>query len=121
MQIAKPFKDLIEDNLRFKVVDTCFLVKIDPSVEVFFIVSHHDVQVLLSFFIGNVTPQDLYDKIISEHLYYLDLTVFVSRVLDNSFDCYCLPGFSVSAAKDLSKSALTDKLGYLYIIIAEIG
>lgn len=112
---------MIEDYLRLEVINSSFLVKVDPCVKIFFVISHHDVQVLLPFFIGNITSQYLYDKIIFEHLDYLYLAIFVSGVLYYSFYCNDLSCFSISASEDLSKSALTDELDYLDIVITEIG
>lgn len=120
MQVAEPLEYLIEYYLSLKVIDSCLFIKIDPSVKIFLVVSHDDVQALLSILIGHVTAKNLYYKIIFKHLYYLYLAVFVSRVLDDSFYSNDLSCFSVPPTKDLTESTLTYKLNHLDIIITEL-
>jgi len=69
---------LVEYGFGLQFVDARLFVEVDPVEEIFFVIGHHYIQVLLCALVSGETAQHLHHEVIFDHVYDLKLTIAVA-------------------------------------------
>ena len=112
---------LIADKLDIKSWETLSTILFDKWVKITIIVCHCYVQELTTLFKSCESTYHFHQEISFQHVYDLNLSVFIFRVLKYFLDCNYFSCFFNLTLINLTKSALTDDLKQINIIWVEHG
>lgn len=110
MNIEESSEDLIAYDLnvhRCKSFSACLPYE---SIKVSIIASHHDIQVLPSFLNSGKTAKNFHQKVTPEHIYNLNLSIFIFGVLEDLFNSNYLASSSDSSFVNFTESSLSNNL-----------